>query len=121
MNHRADTSIPPPDHTIVNIHDDPAKKKETNKTWEQVKFWTRRIVVGKNYEEEQEEKKNHKWLNRVKKELRRHAAEFIGTFFLILFIAGIEVVQKYSNANSATGNGGVANLDKVSLFVSSNM
>ena len=115
MKNRADT-VPPPDHTVVTVHDDSVKKKESNQTWEQVKFWTRRIIVGKTYEEEEAEKKDHKWMNIIKKEARRHVAEFVGTFFLILFIAGIEVVQKYSNANSPTGNGGVANLDKVRLM-----
>jgi len=75
--------------------------------------WASRILVGKEEQEELYEQKYHKKLSWFKKEVRRHVAEFIGTFFLVLFVCGIQINQ------GLYPNGGVSNIDKglVSAFV----
>ena len=77
------------------------KKKETP-----FQFWSRRIFIGKNKEEEEQEEKNHPLVNKIKKEIRRHMAEFVGSFFIVFFIAGIQVSSEFSNRSP------VSNVDK---------
>jgi aquaporin Z len=71
---------------------------------------TRRILFGKDDQEEKTEEKNQKRLNWFKKELRRHMAEFVGTFFIVFFVAGIQVNQDFNSRGGA--NSGVSNIDK---------
>ena len=75
--------------------------------------WASRILVGKEEAEELYEQRYHKKRSWFKKEVRRHVAEFIGTFFLVLFICGIQINQ------GLYPNGGVSNIDKglTSAFV----
>jgi len=66
----------------------------------------RRILVGKDEEEERYEKKHHQRLNWFKNEVRRHVAEFIGSFLLIFFVCGIRINHEFYP------DGEVANVDK---------
>ena len=59
--------------------------------------WARLIIIGKY---QWEEDKEGPILRVVKKNLRRSTSEFLGTFFLVLFVAGIEVVDAYSSKQS---------------------
>jgi len=101
-------------HSDRQDQDLEAKKKDPKPR--QRKHWkdkARRIIVGKEEDEELYEQKHSKKYNWLKKELRRHLAEFVGTFFLILFVCGIQVNQ------GLYPDGGVANIDKglVSGFI----
>lgn len=63
--------------------------------------WARLIVVGKY---EWEEDKEGPILRLIKKNLRRSLSEFLGTFFLVLFVAGIQVVDVYSREKDLYDN-----------------
>eukprot|EP01103_Thecamoeba_quadrilineata_P008074 TRINITY_DN17861_c0_g1_i1.p1 TRINITY_DN17861_c0_g1~~TRINITY_DN17861_c0_g1_i1.p1 ORF type:complete len:277 (+),score=10.69 TRINITY_DN17861_c0_g1_i1:69-899(+) len=60
-------------------------------------YWFRRVIVGKNEQEEQAEEQNFPRMNKAKKELRRLLAEFVGTFVLVFFIVASQMEQDYSN------------------------
>lgn len=102
-----------PTNVIINVNDPKQKesdngKKNRNQLPPETPFqyWIRRIFIGKNEEEEENEHKHHKKLNFFKKEMRRHVAEFVGSFFIVFFIAGIQINQ------NLIPSGGVWNIDK---------
>ncbi len=108
--------------TLTTLHSDPEALNGHNDRQDQSQQprqrkgcadKARRILIGKEASEEVYEEKHHKKLNWSRNEARCYVAEFIGTFFLILFICGIQVNQ------GLYPNGGVANIDKgvVSGFV----
>ena len=82
------------------------KEKGKKKQESRSAFLIRRIFIGKNKQEEDEEEKKKPRLNKLKKELRRHMAEFIGSFFLVFFIAGIQMSSSFSDRSP------VNNVDK---------
>jgi len=67
------------------------------------RYWLRRAFVGKDESDEEREKENHPWLFIFKQELGRHLGEFIGTFFLVYFVAGIQLNQS-RNLNDQINN-----------------
>jgi len=77
------------------------------------KFWARRFVFGKDQIADENEREKRPLVHFVKQELGRHLAEFIGAFFLVFFVTGIQLNQ---NRNT---NDQIANIDKgvVSGFI----
>jgi len=95
------------EHDRQDYDDEEARKKNPQpRPRRGFKDKASRILLGKDEDEELYEQKHHKRLNWFKNEVRRHVAEFIGTFFLIFFVCGIQVNQ------GLYPNGGVANIDK---------
>lgn len=58
-----------------------------------VRYWLRRALIGKTAEDVKNEPEFYRKLIQV---LCKFVAEFIGTFFLVLFICGIQMVDVYS-------------------------
>ena len=59
-----------------------------------VRYWIRRILLGKSLKEQRTG--HHPNIRIIQKLLRLFASEFIGTFFLVLFICGIQLADVYS-------------------------
>ncbi|KAL0489224.1 hypothetical protein AKO1_013748 [Acrasis kona] len=106
---------PSPGHIVVDIPAEKQDDKKDNKGKKaerkrpDILWWCRRIIVGKNVEEEKESCKKHPHFEAIKREFRRYVCEFIGTLFLILFVSGIQTVQAFS---TGLGTNDVTLIDK---------
>jgi glycerol uptake facilitator-like aquaporin len=83
----------------MSINTDSFNHTHSERDW---KWWCRRVLIGQTETDYKNSKRNSKpfkvyrWLQ---KEMRRYAAEFVGSYFLILFIAGIAVLDGEANAS----------------------
>ena len=66
---------------------------DDTRPFKNVRYWLRRALIGKTAEDVKNEPKYYRKISQV---VRKFVAEFIGTFFLVLFICGIQMVDVYS-------------------------
>ena len=67
---------------------------DDDRSFPRLRYWIRRILLGKSLKEKTY--RRYPMIANLQKWMRLFASEFIGTFFLVLFIAGIQLADVYS-------------------------
>jgi aquaporin Z len=88
-------------NNITNTHTEESPTLDEYSSTRGFKYWLRRIIIGKELQEyHQDRKKRGKVWKMFQNEGRRFLSEFFGTYILVLFVAGIQVLDIYSDKDT---------------------